>query len=166
MYTELPLFVYSLVTNAPTDDTHLNPNLFGCIFLIPVCIKPFSSSHCQLQQKGRNKEEQRQQHQLHSRVVFSLLACRVGKRLLNLERKIYDWAALSDATEGNNVHMRGEIHGQVVSGHSSTGLYLQWGELLLQRSSCNVQVLSQESNTGEVVLTPACKVSRGNSTEA
>jgi hypothetical protein len=45
-----------------------------------------------------------------------------GNRLLNLEGEVYHWAALGDAAQRNDVHMGGEILGQGVWGHPSTGL--------------------------------------------
>lgn len=68
-WCELPLFLYSPITgtnkdaDATADDWQCNPNFrtfsIADFFVIPVCMKPFSSSHCRLQ----IKEEWKQQHQ-------------------------------------------------------------------------------------------------------
>lgn len=65
----------------------------------------------------------------------------MSNRLLNLQRKVHNWAALCNAAQGDDVHMWGEIRSHVARSHSSTGLYQESRELLLQRLSCNMELL-------------------------
>ena len=62
---------------------------------------------------------------------------------MNLEREVNNGATLRYATQGYDVHMRGEVFKEGTGCYPSTGLNQQKGELFLQKPGCNTQFLCE-----------------------
>lgn len=73
--------------------------------------------------------------------IWLLLQAGLRSRLLDLQGEVHHRAALCDAAQRDDVHMRGQIERQAFRNHSTAGFYHHRRELLLERLSCGVQLL-------------------------
>lgn len=72
-----------------------------------------------------------------------------GDGLLDLQREIHHGAALRDAAQRDDVHLRGEIGGQGLRSHPPAGFYHLGREFSLQCLSSSVQLLLVRGGQGE-----------------